>query len=227
MEDGYYWRGAGIGSQGWVVTHFKYNLPKTRQKQPWEVWHHRIGIYPGSAWKWVSKPVAERIKQLYMQGVTHPIEIQKYLPVPLHPRVIAGVLNNYVGIRVYKQHKKAQVRTLKLLVQALEEEGYKPREIAEKLGIAVSSVYRYLREKKTYKRHNTCQYKQQILQLYKQGYSTLAIAKKLGLPKSSVYYVVTGRMCRSRRSIWETEPVYRQPLQQTSTGEGSGAVHYI
>ena len=222
--DGYYWRGAGLGSTGWVTEEARYNLPKTRQKQPWEVWHHRIGIYPGSAWKWVSKPVAERIKQLYQQGITHPIEIQKYLPVPLHPYIIAGVLNNYVGIRVYKQHKRARVRTLKLLVQALEEEGLKPKEIAEKLGVAVTTVYRYLQKKRKYKRHNTCQYRQRIIQMYREGKSIYAIAKELGVPSSSVTYVIQGRMCRPKRSIWDTEP---QLPQQTSTGEGSGAVHYI
>lgn len=100
----------------------------------------------------------------------------------------------HLHIEVKKKYQwgaKSQTHGEEFKVFKLSNQGLKPKEIAEKLGISLNKVY-YLLKKSNAKfdnRHRKYNHRK-IKQLKSEGLSAKEIAEKLDMPLRSVYYIL-------------------------------------
>lgn len=101
---------------------------------------------------------------------------------------------NGMGIEVQKKYNwgaKGKTNGEEDLVLGLAEEGLKPKEISQKLGITLNRVYYLLRKtnKKFDNRKRKYDYAE-VKSLSENGLSAKEISEKLDIPRRTVYYIL-------------------------------------
>ncbi len=101
------------------------------------------------------------------------------------------------GIEVvikYKSGAKSQTNGAEKEVKKLSDEGMKPREIAEKLGITLNRVYYLLRISKTnFDNRKRKHDHDEVRRLRDEGLSPRSIAEELNISIRTVYYILNNK----------------------------------